>query len=130
MPEPTTTTTAAAVTLAAAGVSIPMLTAFGIPLGLRADILVAGLFGGLVSIVLFNTVPSFGDTWPLVVKTALRRMTVALASSVTSGYVAPMFLAINMSDPYLLGLAFVVGGGAQKIFAALVERFSVKAGSL
>ena len=41
MPEPTSTA-AAAVTLAAAGASIPVLTAFGVPLGLRS------VWGGLI----------------------------------------------------------------------------------
>lgn len=41
MPEPTSTTLAAA-TYAAAGMTVPVITAFGIPLGLRADVLVAG----------------------------------------------------------------------------------------
>lgn len=130
MPEPTSTTTAAVVTIAAAGVSIPMLTAFGIPLGLRADILVAGLFGSLVSIILLNSVPSLGDTWQLMLRTALRRMSVALASSVTAGYVTPMLMPTGLSDPMLLGAAFVVGGGAQKIFASAIDRFSTKAGSM
>ena len=40
MPEPTSTA-AAAVTLAAAGASIPVLTFLGVPLGLRADLLIA-----------------------------------------------------------------------------------------
>ena len=130
MPEPTSTTTAAVITIAAAGVSIPMLTAFGIPLGLRADILVAGLFGSLVSIILLNSVPSLGDTWQLMLRTALRRMSVALASSVTAGYVTPMLMPTGLSDPMLLGAAFVVGGGAQKIFASAIDRFSTKAGSM
>lgn len=37
MPEPTSTT-AAAITYAAAGLSVPMLTAFGVPLGLRGQL--------------------------------------------------------------------------------------------
>lgn len=40
MPEPTSTTFVAVATLAAAGVSIPMLTVFGVPLGLRSGCLV------------------------------------------------------------------------------------------
>jgi len=39
MAEPTTT----AITFVAASLSVPMITAFGVPLGLRADLLVAGL---------------------------------------------------------------------------------------
>ena len=53
MAEPmTTATTAATVTMAAATVTMPVLTIFGVPLGLRPDLLIAGFSGALVAIVL------------------------------------------------------------------------------
>lgn len=55
MPEPTTVTAAAVTTMAAAAASTTAITAFGVPLGLRADLLVAGFAGALVAIILLGT---------------------------------------------------------------------------
>ncbi|WP_310646841.1 hypothetical protein [Limnohabitans sp.] len=122
MAEPTSTT-AAVVTYAAAGLSVPMLTAFGVPLGLRADVLVAGFFGGLVAIILLNSVPSEGDTWQHLVATTLERMFVAIASSLTAGYLTPLALLMaNLPDSLLLSAAFGVGGGAQRVLQILISR--------
>ena len=93
MPEPTSTTVGL-VTLGASGTAVPMLVAFGIPLGLRVDVLVAGFTGSLVAIILLNTVPTMGDTWRELGRTTLRRMFVALASSFTAGYLTPMALLV------------------------------------
>lgn len=67
MIEPTSQATAAA-TLVATGIALPLLASapavvpqivvFGIALGLRADVLVAGFAGALVAIVLLDTVPA------------------------------------------------------------------------
>lgn len=123
MPEPTSTT-AAVVTYAAAGISVPMLTAFGVPLGLRADVLIAGFFGSLVAIILLNSVPSDGDTWQQLVRTTFKRMFVAMASSVTAGYLTPLALLLaSMPDALLLSAAFGVGGGAQRVLLILIARF-------
>jgi hypothetical protein len=123
MPEPTSTAVAAA-TYAAAGLSVPMLTAFGVPLGLRADVLIAGFFGSLVAIILLNSVPSEGDTWQQLVRTTFKRMFVAIASSVTAGYLTPLALLLaNLPDALLLSAAFGVGGGAQRVLLILIARF-------
>lgn len=125
MPEPTTT---AAVTIAAATMAVPMLTAFGVPLGLRADLLVAGFAGSLVAIVLLNTVPSTGDTWQQLVRTTLRRMSVACASSLTAGYLTPLaMLVAAVPESLLLGSAFAVGGGAQQVLMFAIKRLSGQA---
>ncbi|WP_310613724.1 hypothetical protein [Limnohabitans sp.] len=122
MAEPTSTTAAVA-TYAAAGISVPMLTAFGVPLGLRADVLVAGFFGGLVAIILLNSVPSEGDTWQHLVATTLERMFVAIASSLTAGYLTPLLLLMaSLPDALLLSVAFGVGGGAQRVFARVISK--------
>ncbi len=124
MPEPTSTT-AAVVTLAAAGASMPMLTMFGVPLGLRTDLLIAGFFGSLVAIILLNSVPSQGDTWQTLIQTTLRRMCVAAASSATAGYLTPLALLVaNLPDPLLLSAAFAVGGGAQRVLVSAIARLS------
>ncbi|CAM3327884.1 hypothetical protein POHY109586_02100 [Polaromonas hydrogenivorans] len=120
MPEPTST---AAMTLAAATVAVPTLTALGVPLGLRPDLLIAGFAGSIVAITLLNTVPPSGDTWRELIRTSLRRVAVACASSLTAGYVTPMIAALLTSDPALLGSGFVVGAGAQQALAKLIERF-------
>lgn len=124
MAEPTSTTAAIA-TMAAAGVAIPMVTVFGVPLGLRVDLLMAGFFGSLVAIILLNTVPSTGDTWAHLLRNTLRRMFVAAASSVTAGYLTPLaLLAANMPDALLLSAAFGVGGGAQRVLVGAIERLT------
>ena len=124
MPEPTSTT-AAVVTLAAAGASMPMLTMFGVPLGLRTDLLIAGFFGSLVAIILLNSVPSQGDTWQTLIQTTLRRMCVAAASSATAGYLTPLALLVaHLPDPLLLSAAFAVGGGAQRVLVSAIARLS------
>lgn len=122
MPEPTTS---AAATLAAATAAVPVLTAFGMPLGLRGDVLIAGFAGSLVAIILLNTVPSSGDTWRELVRTTLRRMFVALASSLTAGYLTPLTLLVtNVPEALMLGSAFAVGGGAQQVLMGTIRRFS------
>jgi hypothetical protein len=124
MAEPTSTSAVAAATYTAAGISVPMLTAFGVPLGLRADVLIAGFFGSLVAIILLNSVPNEGDTWRQLVRTTFKRMFVAIASSVTAGYLTPLALLLaNMPDALLLSAAFGVGGGAQRVLLAVIARF-------
>lgn len=125
MPEPASTS---ATTLIAASAAVPALTAFGVPLGLRPDVLIAGFAGSLVAIVLLNSVPTVDGTFMGLVRSTARRMAVAFASSLTAGYLTPIVLMVaSMPEPLLLGMAFVVGGGAQRIFAAVINRFSKQA---
>ena len=121
MPEPVTSSAAA--TLAAATAAVPALTAFGVNLGLRPDVLVAGFAGALAAIVLLNSVPAEGDTWQHLIKTTWRRIGVALASSLVAGYLTPtVALALTMSDALMLGVAFATGAGAQQVLRRAVER--------
>lgn len=121
MAEPTTT---AAATIAAATLAMPVLTAFGVPLGLRADLLLAGFFGSLVAIVLLNTVPSLGDTWQALVRTTGRRLAVATACSLTAGYLTPLALLMaNVPEPLLLSMAFLLGVGAQKALVFFMAKY-------
>ena len=125
MAEPTSTT---ALTLVAAGISVPMLTAFGVPLGLRADLLVAGFSGSLVAIILLNSVPNTGDTWRELLRATVRRMFVAMASSLTAGYLTPLALLLaNLPDPLVISGAFAVGGGAQQVLMFAIKRLSGQA---
>ena len=125
MAEPATT---AAATLAAATASVPILTAFGIPLGLRADLLVAGFAGSLVAIILLNSVPNTGDTWRELVRATVRRMFVAIASSLTAGYLTPLALLMAaLPEPLVIGGAFAVGGGAQQVLMFAIRRMSGQA---
>lgn len=124
MPEPTSTTAAAVATYTAAGLSVPMISAFGVSLGLRADVLIAGFFGSLVAIILLNSVPSEGDTWQHLVRTTFKRMFVAVASSITAGYLTPLALLLaSLPDALLLSAAFGVGGGAQRVLLILIAKF-------
>lgn len=109
----------------AAATAVPVLTAFGIPLGLRPDVLIAGFAGSLVAITLLNTVPALDDSLRALVRATVRRMAVAAASSLTAGYLTPAIMAsLGTPDPLLLGSAFVVGGGAQHVLAAWIRKFS------
>lgn len=123
MPEPTTTSTA--LTLATATLSVPALTAFGVPLGLRADVLMAGFSGALAAVILLNTVPGGMDTWLELLRTTLRRMGVVLASAITAGYLTPIAaVAGGLSDPNTLGVAFAVGGGARWVLQWAIRRIT------
>lgn len=127
MTEPTTT---AAITMAAATAAVPVLTAFGVPLGLRPDLLIAGFAGSIVGIVLLNTVPATGDTWTALLRLTLRRMFVVLASSLTAGYLVPLSLLMaSLPDSLLLSGAFAVGGGAQHVLAFAIRRLSGQTGA-
>ncbi len=127
MPEPTSTA-AAAVTLASAGAAIPVLTVLGVPLGLRADLLIAGFAGGLVAIVLLNSTPSTADTWREMVRLGLRRIMVAVCSALTAGYITPLAqLLANVPPALVLGCAFAVGCGAQQVLTFVIRRLSGQA---
>lgn len=119
MAEPSTT---AAVTLASTAATIPVLTAFGVPLGLRPDMLLAGFFGAVAWIVLLKTMPTADDTWRELVRTSIRRMAVACASALTSGYLTPMVAGVISAEPVLMGLSFVVGAGAQGFLTGMVQK--------
>lgn len=127
MPEPTATA-AATVTLVATSVSIPVISAFGVPLGLRVDFLVAGLLGSLVGIILLNIVPGSSDTWREFLRLTGRRMAVAIASSITAGYSTPIMLLIPLSmkmpDSLVLNCAFIVGASAQYVLTTLIRRLA------
>lgn len=117
-------TTSAAATLGGAAVSASAITAFGVPLGLHADVLLAGFFGSLVAIILLNTVPGAADTWQELLRTSLRRLSVAWASSITAGYITPLALLVaEMPQGLLLSMAFMVGAGAQRVLVAFMLRF-------
>ena len=123
MPEPTTS--AAAATLMGAGVTVPIVTAFGVSLGLRADVLIAGFAGALVAIILLNTVPAVDDTWRTLMRVTMRRMAVVLASALTAGYLAPLALLVAaLPESLLLGGAFAVGGGAQQVLMFVIKRLA------
>lgn len=122
MPEPTST---AAATIVSAMVSTSAITLLGVPLGLRADMLVAGFSGSLVSIILLNAVPPYGDTWRDLMRTTLRRMFVSMASSLTAGYLTPMvMLAVALPDAAVMGAAFGTGAGAQKLLMSTIARLN------
>lgn len=120
MPEPTTTSIA---TLGTASVAVPAIAAFGVSLGLRPDVLIAGFGGSLVAIILLNTVPSGGDTWLHLLRSSGRRMAVAGASSITAGYLTPLALLLaNVPEPLLLSMAFVTGAFAQRALVSMARR--------
>lgn len=124
MPEPTSSAAAAA-TVAVAAASTSAISVLGISLGLRADLLIAGFAGSLVAIILLNAVPGSVDTWRELLRTTLRRMAVACASSLTAGYLTPLAMLIaQLPEALLLGGAFAVGGGAQQVLMFAIKRLS------
>ena len=121
--------TAAAATIAGAAVSTSALTAFGVPLGLRADVLLAGFLGSLVAIILLNSVPGGSDTWQEMLRLSLRRMAVAWASSITAGYLTPLVLLFAaVPESVLLPMACLVGASAQHVLRSLIGRYLHKPG--
>ena len=119
MPEPTATAT-----LVAASIAVPAITAFGVPLGLRADLLIAGFAGSLVAIILMNTVPTTGDTWRELIRVSLRRVSVACASSALAGYMTPLALLVaNVPDSMVLSMAFLLGVLGQKAIVWFERRY-------
>lgn len=118
MAEPTSTVVA---TVVAQAVAIPVITVFGVSLGLRPDVLVAGFFGAVTAMALLNTVPATGDTWKELWRTSMRRVGVAVASSAFAGYATPLLALVNNVPPaLLLSAAFIAGAGAQKLLSKMV----------
>lgn len=115
------------VTLGLAGAAVPPLTIFGVSLGLDPAILIAGFGGSLTAMALLNSVPSTGDTIRELMRTSSRRVGVAVGSALTAGYTTPvvawmMGLAVALPPAFFIGLAFVVGAGAQTILPKMIAR--------
>lgn len=73
---------------------------------------------------MLNTVPGAADTWQELLRTSVRRLAVAWASSITAGYITPLALLIaEMPQGLLLSMAFMVGAGAQRVLVAVMTRF-------
>jgi len=94
MPEPTTTT-ASVVTLTTMAAATPVLHVAGVSLGLRPDVLLAGFAGAVAAMALLNSVRGTGDTWRELLRTSARRVGVAVGSSITAGYMAPLLGLID-----------------------------------
>ena len=123
MAEPTTTTAAAVAVYAASAAAVPMLTLAGVPLGLRADELLAGFAGAVAAMALLDSVPATGDTARELVRTTLRRVMVAVASALTAGYTVPVMDALlNLPSAAELSVCFLTGGAAQRVLRGLLAR--------
>jgi hypothetical protein len=121
MPEPTSTAVA---TIAAQAAAVPVLTLFGMGLGLRADILLAGFAGAVAGITLLNSVPAVDDSLHELLRTSLKRVGVSVGSAVFAGYAAPLVGLINgIPSSMVLGVAFIAGAGAMKLLPRLIDRF-------
>lgn len=129
MPEPTSTAASIGVLAASTVVAAPVLTAFGVPLGLHADMLLAGFLGAVAAIALLDIVPASGDTARELVRTSLRRVGVAVGSAVTAGYLTPLVsIFASVPDSASLAVAFVTGAGAQRLLKSTLDRLSNYAG--
>lgn len=124
MPDPNIPA-AAAGQLVAAACSVCGVTLLGVPLGLRVDLLIAGFGGSVAAMALFNAVPVSWDTWQQLVRTSLQRMAVAVASSLVAGYVTPVIMLIaDMPPAIVVGIGFVVGGGARQVLISMIKRIT------
>jgi hypothetical protein len=137
MPEPTSTAlgTATAVALGATvpilgtiATAAPQIVILGVATGLRADILLAGFGGAVCAIAFFNAVPSTGDTWRELVRTAFKRAGFTLASAVAAGYLTPLLmladglLSVPIPEKLVLSVGFAAGLGAQRWMSRLLKR--------
>jgi hypothetical protein len=120
MPEPILSPAAA--TLGAATAAVPTIVAFGVNLGLRPDVLVAGFAGALAGIVLLNTVPNEGDTWQHLLRTTGRRISVVIASAFSAAYLSLLVMPESIPLGVALGSAFVMGAGAQKFLRKAMDK--------
>lgn len=111
---------------ATVGGAVQILTIFGVSLGLRPDFLVAGMLGAVASIFLLNSVPLEGHGVMARISNMLQRFFVVLSSSVTSGYMTPLSMAMipTMGAELQLGVAFVVGAGARILLQRCIQRYS------
>lgn len=120
MAEPTST--AGFLTLAGVATAVPVLQIFGVATGLRADILLSGFLGSVAAMGLLNTVPSSGDTLRELRRTSLRRVSVALCSTIVAGYGTPALVQIvALSDAAVLGIACISGAGAQTLLPLAID---------
>ena len=126
MPEPVSTAAVANLSFLAAGASGTAVTLFGISTGMDATMTLVGFIGSCCAMVLLNTVPASDDTWKDLLRVTWRRMFVAMASACTAAYITPMVLerAAEPSIATICGAAFIVGGSAQYILAAVTRKFS------
>lgn len=107
------------------GGAVQILTIFGISLGLRPDVLVAGMLGAVASIFLLNSVPMVGEGVWARISNALQRFFVVISSAGTSGYLAPLITSlIPMNQSWLMGTAFIVGAGARIMLQRFIQRYS------
>lgn len=109
--------------------AIPVLHVLGIPLGIRPDILMWGLIGGIIALILLRPPPPSSSIWRAVV-TGLYLILSLLAGAVTSGVlsqaIAIMFHAaipIIPIDITLSVTAFVIGAKSQQTLVAITSRF-------
>lgn len=139
MPEPTSSAATATVVatslvlplVATAPTLAPQIIIFGVSVGLRADVLLAGFFGALAALAFFDTVPSSGDTLKELVLTTWRRMWHMLASAVVAGYLTPLMMLLDgdrlkIPEVLMLSVAFVVGAGARHQLAKFVKKQEAK----
>lgn len=131
MPEPisTTGTTAVAANLIVAA----SVTVFGVQLDIDPALLIAGLFGAIAGILLLNSVPSTGDTWRELLRTAWRRLGVVAASSVVAASGAPVAVGLVVAAPTTQThwfAALVIGMFLQSVAPVLLERVKALAAGL
>ena len=129
MAEPTSTA-AVAFTLVAGGAAIPVLHILGVPLGVRPDILMWGLMGGLIALIHIQAPPpKAGILQAMLI--GMSWIFALLSSALTSGFIAPaVAIMLNAVAPIippditLSMTAFIIGATAQQTLASVTERLN------
>lgn len=106
-------------------------TVFFVAMGLQPELLFAGMWGALASIIFFGHVPLEEKTWQGRVAQTVQRLMVVIVSAIMAGYTAPFVgeiiaMVLRASEPHkaLLFTAFVIGAGGQVFLRKFIARYS------
>lgn len=138
MPEPTSTASITAAAAMAGAIPAGIIVIFGVSLGLRVDVLVAGFCGALCAMALLpNPDASAAEAVTSLLEfvlTGLHRLMRSLASSLVAGYTAlPLTHVIGapfpsalefISGPGTLATACIIGAGSQTLLPLAIDRLA------
>ena len=137
MPEPTSTASITAAAAVAGAIPAGIIVIFGVSLGLRVDVLVAGFSGALCALALLpngEAAAAPADNLFDFVRAGLQRLMRSLASSLVAGYTAmpathligaPFPSALDfVAGPGTLAMACIIGAGSQTLLPLTIDRLA------